>query len=88
MCSRQQKREFYEGMRNHQQQESMKEKLIGDIFVAVGSALTVFLLLQLVPMDEELAKQVDPKGYAIAKKMEEKRDEMLKGAANAVFGKE
>lgn len=79
---------MYNNFNRRQYQSNKKDKLIGDIFVAVGSALVVFILFSLVPNDEELAKQVDPKGYAIAKKMEEKRDELLKGASNAIFGKE
>ncbi len=79
---------MYNNFNRRQYESNRKDKLIGDIFVAVGSALVVFILFSLVPNDEELAKQVDPKGYAIAKKMEEKRDELLKGASNAIFGKE
>ena len=79
---------MYNNFNRRQYESNKKDKLIGDIFVAVGSAVVVFILFSLVPNDEELAKQVDPKGYAIAKKMEEKRDELLKGASNAIFGKE
>jgi hypothetical protein len=79
---------MYNNFNRRQYESNRKDKLIGDIFVAVGSAVVVFILFSLVPNDEELAKQVDPKGYAIAKKMEEKRDELLKGASNAIFGKE
>ncbi len=79
---------MYNNFNRRQYESNKKDKLIGDIFVAVGSAVVVFILFSLVPNDEELVKQVDPKGYAIAKKMEEKRDELLKGASNAIFGKE
>lgn len=85
MCSRQQKREFYEGMRNHQQQEVELTKKDWVIIHLLNICLLA-LLFALLPGEEHL-KENDPKGYEWVKKFEEKRDAILKGAVNVVIGK-
>jgi hypothetical protein len=71
---------------NHQKREVELNKKDWVIIHLLNICLLA-LLFALLPGEEDLKKN-DPEGYEFVKKFEEKRDAVLKGAVNAVIGKE
>ena len=71
---------------NHQKREVELTKKDWVIIHLLNICLLA-LLFALLPGEEDLKKN-DPEGYEFVKTFEEKRDAVLKGAVNAVIGKE